>query len=204
MSIRKLKDRQTVLTALREFDTLGRTRFLEKYGFGKSREYMLRESETGNLYDSKAIVGAAYGYAFPDEGPLGPEDFSGGEATVERVLASLDFEVVHIGQDWSAEEVLLTVQDYFEMLAMESQSAAYNKAEHNERLRSKLTVRSKSSIELKHQNISAVLDQLGLPYIKGYKPRSNLQQLLRHTVLDYVEKYRKDLTKILDNPPVPI
>lgn len=93
MSIRKLKDRQAVLTALREFDTLGRTGFLEKYGFGKSREYMLRDAETGNLYDSKAIVGAAYGYAFPDEGPFGPEDFSGGEATVERVLSSLDFEV---------------------------------------------------------------------------------------------------------------
>lgn len=199
MSIQKLKDRQAVLTALREFDTLGRTGFLEKYGFGKSREYMLRDAETGNLYDSKAIVGAAYGYAFPDEGPFGPEDFSGGEATVERVLASLEFEVVRIGQDWSAEEVLLTVQDYFEMLSMESQSAAYNKAEHNERLRSKLKARSKSSIELKHQNISAVLEQIGLPYIKGYKPRSNLQQLLRQTVLEHVESYRKDLAKILDN-----
>jgi hypothetical protein len=184
---------------MREFDTLGRTGFLEKYGFGKSREYMLREVETGNLYDSKAIVGAAYGYAFPEEGPLGPEDFSGGEATVERVLASLEFEVVRTGQDWSAGEVLLAVQDYFKMLAMESQSTPYNKAEHNERLRSRLKVRSKSSIELKHQNISAVLDQLGLPYIKGYKPRSNLQQLLRQTVLEHVENYRKDLTKILDN-----
>lgn len=49
--------------------------------------------------------------------------------------------------------------------------------------------RSKSSVELKHQNISAVLDALGLPYINGYKPRGNSQLLLRKSVQAYVLKH---------------
>lgn len=199
MSISKLKSPAAVLAAMKEFDTVGRTYFLEKYGFGKSREYILRDPATGKLYDSKAVVGAAYGYAFPDEGPLRAENFSGGEATVERILSDLGFEVVRIGQDWTSEEVEATVRDYFEMLRIESSGAAYSKSAHNERLRAKLTTRSKSSIELKHQNISAVLDQLGLPYIRGYKPRSNLQELLRQAVLIFVEKNQQSLTSVMDN-----
>lgn len=199
MNVHRLKDRSAVDSAIREFDRLGRTAFLEKYGFGKSREYMLRDPVSGSLYDSKAIVGAAYGFAFPDEGPLRAEAFSGGEATVERALADLGFEVVRIGQDWTSTEVELTVRDYFEMLTQESKGQPYNKSEHNEHLRGKLSARSKSSIELKHQNISAVLDQVGLPYIRGYKPRFNFQELLRETVLRYVERYRQDLALVVDN-----
>lgn len=199
MKINRLKSRDAVLKAVAEFDRVGRTYFLEKYGFGRAREFMLRDPETGRLYDSKAIVGAAYGYAFPDEGPLRAADFSGGEATVEKLLSDLDFEVVRVGQDWTPAEVEATVRDYFDMLRLEAEGKSYSKSEHNERLRAKLTVRSKASIELKHQNISAVLDQLGLPYIRGYKPRSNLQELLRRTVLQFIERQRDALTSVMDS-----
>jgi len=175
MNLGKLHDPTAVTAAIDEFERLGRTSFLEKYGFGKSREYMLRDPSTGKLYDSKAIVGAAYGYAFPDDGPLRAEDFSGGEATVERVLSELGFEVVRVGQDWTQVEVEATVSAYFEMLRLESLGLLYNKSERNEQLRTELPARSKSSVELKFQNISAVLDQLALPYVRGYKPRANLQ-----------------------------
>jgi hypothetical protein len=199
MSINKLKSAAAVHNAIREFDRVGRTYFLEKYGFGKSREFMLRDPATGKLYDSKAIVGAAFGYAFPDSGPLSAADFSGGEATVERVLTELGFEVVRIGQDWTPEEVEAAVQDYFEMLRLEATGKSYSKSEHNEQLRAKLPTRSKSSIELKHQNISAVLDQLGLPYIRGYKPRSNLQDLLRRSVQKFVEQNQSALMAVMDS-----
>jgi hypothetical protein len=199
MSINKLNSSAAIVAAMKEFDAVGRSCFLEKYGFGKSREYMIRDQATGRLYDSKAIAGAAYGYNFPEEGPLRAEDFSGGEATVEQALTKLGFSVVRVGQDWTQKEVETTVQDYFEMLRLESAGAVYNKSEHNEHLRGMLPTRSKSSIELKHQNISAVLDQLGLPYIRGYKPRSNLQDLLRRIVLEYVEKNQQALTHVMEN-----
>jgi hypothetical protein len=85
---------ETVLSAIAEFDRRGRDAFLKKYGFGKSRGYMLQQA--GNLYDSKAIVGAAHGY-LPNSKPLKFNDFSGGEATVQKALERLGFTVV-VGQ----------------------------------------------------------------------------------------------------------
>lgn len=198
MSIQIIRDPAVIHAAMAEYDRVGRTYFLEKYGFSKAREYMLRDSATGRLYDSKAIVGAAYGYAYPEQGHLTAADFSGGEATVEHLLSALGFEVVRIGQDWTRDEVEATVRDYFEMLRLEATGQVFNKSEHNEQLRQRLRARSKGSIEMKHQNISAVLDQLGLPYIRGYKPRSNFQDLLREVVLAHVQHEQPVLQTIVD------
>lgn len=79
---------------------------------------------------------------------------------------------------WSHEEVEATVSDYFDMLAMELRGELFNKADHNRNLQKLLENRTKGAIEKKHQNISAVLIELGYPYIDGYKPLGNYQQLL--------------------------
>ena len=95
MGLSDLTSRDAVLDAVREFDELGRDRFLAKYGFGGARQYVL-EIE-GRLYDSKAIVGAAHGFQFPKLGPLDASRFSGGEATVRRRLTALGFRVISSG-----------------------------------------------------------------------------------------------------------
>lgn len=87
-----------------------------------------------------------------------------------------------MAEDWSPEEVAATVADYFAMLQHELRGEPSNKAEHNRRLRSLLNNRSPGAIEFKHANISAVLIELGFPYIDGYKPRSNYQELLKTEV----------------------
>lgn len=90
--------------------------------------------------------------------------------------------------DWSSAEVELIVADYFAMLRRELAGDVVNKADHNRRLREQLDGRSKGSVEFKHANISAVLLNLGdLPYIDGYKPRSNYQQMLEKAVLEYLD-----------------
>src|SRR5690606_2067008 len=198
MGIKDIRDAASIREAMGEFDRVSRTYFLEKYGFRKSREFMVRDQATGRLYDSKAIVGAAYGYAFPEAGPLRASDFSGGEATVDTLLTGLGFQVVRIGQDWTLEEVRAIVADYFEMLRYEANGLPYNKSEHNAALQTRLQSRSKASIEMKHQNISAIRDQLGLPYIQGYKPRSNVQELLQEVVSAEVQRSRAELLKIID------
>jgi hypothetical protein len=86
--------------------------------------------------------------------------------------------------DWSQFEVGAAVADYFEMLGKELRGELFNKAEHNRTLRGLLDNRTRASIERKHQNISAVLIQAGYPYIEGYKPLSNYQELLRSVVID--------------------
>jgi hypothetical protein len=63
MALSKLTSRVAVLKALDEFDRLGRTVFLSKYGFHEAREYFIDVG--GRSYDSKAIVGAAFVYQFP-------------------------------------------------------------------------------------------------------------------------------------------
>ncbi len=92
MSLNDLTESTAVLKAIEEADALGRRAFLNKYGFGPSREYFLKHD--GNLYDSKAIVGAAHGFQHPAEGPLQSSAFSGGESTVKRKLEELGFDVV--------------------------------------------------------------------------------------------------------------
>ncbi len=85
---------------------------------------------------------------------------------------------------WSPEEVEATVSDYLEMLAMELRGQSFNKAEHNRILLNRLNHRSRGAIERKHQNISAVLIDLGYPYIDGYKPLFNYQDLLYRVVAE--------------------
>lgn len=182
--------------ALDEFSTLGRTAFLSRYGFCKSRDFLVRNPANGELCDSKAIVGAAFGFQFPGEGPLKPADFSGGEATVAPKLQSLGFEVIRIGEDWSQQEVDATVSAYFEMLISEAKQEKYNKTERNTALRQVLKGRTKGSVELKHQNISAVLHGMDLPFIPGYKPRGNSQLILRKTVLKFILD-KGDLVRIV-------
>lgn len=89
MGLSDITDRRAVLSAIAEFDELGRDRFLAKYGFGRSRGYWLVHD--GKRYDSKAIVGAAHGYMQGTTGPLSATKFTGGEASVKRRLESLDF-----------------------------------------------------------------------------------------------------------------
>lgn len=92
-----------------------------------------------------------------------------------------------MADDWSREEVAATVSAYFSMLGRELRGEPFNKREHNRALQTMLHRRSAGAIEFKHANISAVLIELGFPYIDGYKPRSNYQDLLRSEVISCLE-----------------
>lgn len=84
--------------------------------------------------------------------------------------------------EWSQLECEAIVADYLVMLSDELKGVSYQKATHRRMLQKKLNNRSEGSIEYKHQNISAILIELGYPYISGYKPAFNYQGLLKQTV----------------------
>lgn len=84
--------------------------------------------------------------------------------------------------EWSQIECEAIVVDYLAMLAKELKGEQYKKSSHRRELQSKLNNRSDGSIEYKHQNISAILIEIGYPYISGYKPAFNYQKLLKQTV----------------------
>ena len=81
------------------------------------------------------------------------------------------------GSDWTDDELDVIVADYFAMLAYELARKPYVKSHHNAVVASAIG-RSRGSVEFKHQNISAVLEEMGLPWIFGYKPRHNFQTAL--------------------------
>lgn len=87
-----------------------------------------------------------------------------------------------MADDWSLAEVEGTVADYFDMLGHELRGEDYNKSAHRRRLVALLNGRTDGAIERKHQNVSAILIELGFVYIGGYKPLHNYQQLLFDTV----------------------
>ena len=98
---------------------------------------------------------------------------------------------------WSQLECDLAVADYLDMLERELKGESYNKSEHNRILAGKLAARRKGAIEYKHQNISAILIEIGYPYISGYKPAFNYQQLLKQTVKAHLE--RAEVAQVADN-----
>ncbi len=96
--------------------------------------------------------------------------------------------------NWTPEEVQYIVEDYFAMFVQELNSQKYNKSEHRRSLLPKLLDREETAIEFKHCNISAILANMGLPYINGYKPRYNYQKdLLEKEVADYISRERQQL-----------
>lgn len=82
---------QAILDAVEECKRTGRGAFLSRYGFKPARDFFLIVD--GKEYDSKAIVGVAHKYQFPEKGPLKFNDFGGGKDTVKPLLESLGFEV---------------------------------------------------------------------------------------------------------------
>ena len=90
------------------------------------------------------------------------------------------------GSNWTEGEIDLIVADYFDMLAETAAGRTVNKAERNRSLQH-VTGRSRSSIEWKHQNISAVLEELGTRWLDGYRPAHNYQAALIDGVGRYLE-----------------
>jgi hypothetical protein len=74
LSVIKAKD---VWAAIKEFNSLGRGKFLKRYGFSRaSKFYLIHEQR---IYDTKALIGAAYRHATGRR--LSNEQFAGGVQT---------------------------------------------------------------------------------------------------------------------------
>ena len=93
-------------------------------------------------------------------------------------------DVTKRGTHWQDDELDAIIADYFAMLAEDMSGRPYVKSRHSEALMARIG-RSHRSVEFKHQNISAVLDELGMPWIRGYKPKWNYQ----NAIVDAIDRY---------------
>jgi hypothetical protein len=103
-----------------------------------------------------------------------------------------------LGKPWLAAELDEIVADYFAMLSAELSGQSYSKSAHSKALMARIG-RTHRSVEFKHQNISAVLDELALPWIRGYIPKRNYQG----AIFDAIERYLTGSPGILDKTPSP-
>lgn len=101
------------------------------------------------------------------------------------------------GMDWDAAELHTIIVDYFAMLTKELAGQHYTKSRHHQALTAQLG-RTRSSIEYKHQNISAILQELGFPWIEGYKPYGHYQKSL----IPAIERYLTE-NPLLLSPTTP-
>jgi len=97
------------------------------------------------------------------------------------------------GTIWQDDELDAIVADYFVMLGDELAGKPYVKHQHCVALMAKIG-RTHRSVEFKHQNISAVLDELGMPWIRGYKPMANYQ----NAIFDAIDRYLSNNSGILE------
>lgn len=93
-----------------------------------------------------------------------------------------------IGTPWSDNELDAIVRGYFAMLAAELSDQPYVKSHHSAALMEQIG-RTHRSVEFKHQNISAVLEELGLPWIRGYKPKRNFQNAIFGAIDRYLSMH---------------
>lgn len=81
------------------------------------------------------------------------------------------------------------------MLEADLAGRPYVKAQHNAALR-ELIGRSRGSVEYKHQNISAVLLELGMSWLPGYRPAVNYQNAL----VDAIDRYLSMHKTLMEQP----
>jgi 5-methylcytosine-specific restriction protein A len=116
-NLSQLTSREAIISAIHEYDLLGKKAFLKKYGFGEARSYFLIHDE--KEYDSKAIAGVAYKNQFGTL--LSSADFSGGHATVQKKLNSLGFVVRGTRPPtWVRDELILALDLYLRLGALDN------------------------------------------------------------------------------------
>jgi Protein NO VEIN, C-terminal len=107
-----------------------------------------------------------------------------------------------IGTNWQDDELDFIVADYFAMLDADLAGTPYIKSKHSAALMDKIG-RTHRSVEFKHQNISAVLDELGMPWIPGYKPKRNYQNAIFDAIDRYLTRHPAVLTPAQSLPKIP-
>lgn len=169
MVYRGISSRDAVLQAMAEHDRLGDEEFLQKYGFGRPSKYWVEHDD--RLYPAKAIVGAAHQHEHGEQAHN--HEFTGGERQTNGPLQRLGF-IVRNGRgasspDWSAQENTLLIDAYLTMLS--HQLAGRPTSSRGLRTSvGRVTGRGEKAVGRKASNLSAALEELDLPVLRGFSP----------------------------------
>ncbi|KAF2390693.1 HNH endonuclease [Pseudomonas frederiksbergensis] len=102
---------------------------------------------------------------------------------------------------WDDQELEASVDAYLKMLGLEHSNQTFKKADENRLLREgPLSKRSASSVEYRMQNISAVMEQMGMSHIVGYVSAKNVGTGIGNRIRKIlaqrdIEAFRKEPTQ---------
>lgn len=89
---------------------------------------------------------------------------------------------------WTDTELEASVNAYLKMLEKEKNGQPFIKSQENQLLREgALSRRSSRSVDYRMQNISALMEKLGLPLVKGYAPAKNIGSNVENKLRKIIE-----------------
>ena len=91
-----------------------------------------------------------------------------------------------MAKGWSNEELLASVEAYRRMAEKQEAGVSYSKKQVYEELAARYG-RSAKAFEYRMQNISAVLDELDLPWIPGLKPAVNVGTDMKVRLIQFIQ-----------------
>lgn len=92
-----------------------------------------------------------------------------------------------MANDWSDEELRGSVDAYLDIAERIHRGDRVNKAEAHRAL-ARTFGRTAESFEFRMQNISAVLEELGLPWIRGYAPARNVGDRVKERIRRFLNR----------------
>ena len=93
-----------------------------------------------------------------------------------------------MAQGWTDEELRAAVEAYREMAAMQAAGVRYAKKQIYESLAARFD-RTEKAFEYRMQNISAVLNELGQPWIPGLKPAGNVGTAIKAKLITIIQEH---------------
>ncbi len=92
-------------------------------------------------------------------------------------------------RDWDRKEIDAAVAAYFWMLGEQIAGNEFSKKRVVERLQlGALSARNRSAIERKFSNVSAILDAVRAPWLRGFKPLTHVQRALQEHVIKVAKR----------------
>ena len=145
-------------------------------------------------YAPKALVGVAAGHAFGQ--PLGPADFSGGEAPgqANHYLRNLGLRIERLGpagERWSDDEIQRVITVYMGMVRAHIAGKAPSVSSEAEALDRELGRTNSSTFAIR--NVSAALRDLGFPFLIAADPKDrpgqkHLREILKQRLEDHPDE----------------
>ena len=102
-----------------------------------------------------------------------------------------------MAKGWSNEELLASVEAYRQMAEKQEAKVGYSKKQVYEELAARFD-RTPKAFEYRMQNISAVLDELDLPWIPGLKPAVNVGTAMKATLIQLIQGNTPDDESVPD------